>query len=122
MAFYWFVLAVLGVWRITHLITAEDGPWDVVARLRRRLGSGFAGSLVACFYCLSLWVAAPFALLLGGSWREILLLWFALSGGASLLERACAARENVPAAPYFEDKETDDGLLRPRDGTDPLDS
>jgi hypothetical protein len=122
MAFYWFVLAVLAVWRLTHLLNAEDGPWHLIARMRGRLGAGFGGSLVACFYCLSLWVAAPFAVLIGGTWKEILLLWLALSGGASLLERACAAREGAAAAPYFEDKENDDGLLRPRDGSRPPES
>jgi hypothetical protein len=115
MALYWFMLGVLGVWRITHLLNAEDGPWEIVARFRRRLGIGLAGSLFACFYCLSLWVAAPFSLMLGDSWRETFLLWLALSGGASLLERWSARSDAVLAAPYSEDKEAGDGVLRPRD-------
>lgn len=56
-------------------------------RLRRRAGNGFWGELLDCFYCLSLWVAAPFALWLGEHLAECLLLWPALSGGAILLER-----------------------------------
>jgi hypothetical protein len=54
--------------------------------------------LLDCFYCLNLWVSAPFALLLTSSWREGLLFWLALSGGAILLERVCAP----PAPPYIE--------------------
>jgi hypothetical protein len=84
--FYRIVLGVLVVWRVTHLLFAEDGPWNVVIRLRRQAGAGFWGKLLDCFYCLSLWIAAPLALLLGGGWTERLLLWPALSAGAILLE------------------------------------
>jgi hypothetical protein len=97
--FYGFILGALGVWRLTHLLNAEDGPWQVFVRLRRLAGSSFWGELLDCFYCLSLWVAAPFALLLGSSWRERLLLWLALSGAASLLERMHATQ----APQYFEE-------------------
>jgi hypothetical protein len=102
MRFYWLVLAVLAVWRITHLFHAEDGPWDLLTRFRERLGQGFFGSLLDCFYCLSLWIAAPFAFLLGESIGEQLLLWPALSGGASLLERISRRPDE---ATYFEDEE-----------------
>ena len=87
MDFYRLVLGVLVVWRITHLLFAEDGPWDVVIPLRRQAGAGFWGKLLDCFNCLSLWIAAPLVLLLGGGWTERLLLWPALSAGAILLER-----------------------------------
>jgi hypothetical protein len=101
MRFYWFVIAALGVWRITHLLQAEDGPWDLVVRLRLRAGDTFWGKLLDCFYCLSLWIALPFAFGLGENWKERALLWPALSAAASLLERTTA-----PAtAAYLEDKE-----------------
>jgi hypothetical protein len=93
---YALVLGVLGVWRITHLLQAEDGPWDLVVRLRALAGAGMLGRLMDCFYCLSLWIALPFALLLGrfgAAPIEQLLLWPALSAGAILLERATARRE-----------------------------
>jgi hypothetical protein len=82
-----FVLATLAVWRVTHLVAREDGPWDLVLRLRRGLGAGMLARLVACFYCLSLWVALPFAWFLKGETVETFVGWLALSGGASLLER-----------------------------------
>lgn len=87
MSFYWLTLAILATWRITHFLQAEDGPWEVVVRLRRKMGEGFWGSLMDCFYCLSVWIAVPLALWLGESWWERLLLWPALSAGAILLER-----------------------------------
>jgi Protein of unknown function (DUF1360) len=88
MKFYWLLLGALAVWRVTHLLAGEDGPWDLVLRLRQAAGSGFWGRLMDCFYCVSVWVALPFAFGLGESWREGLLLWPALSGAAILLERA----------------------------------
>ncbi len=85
------VLAVLAAWRVTHLLAAEDGPGEVVARLRARLGAGFLGKLMDCFYCLSVWVAAPFAPFVGRGAVETVVAWLAISGGACLLERATAA-------------------------------
>ena len=73
MVFYWLVLGILGVWRITHLFYAEDGPWDIFVRLRKLAGSGFWGKLLDCFYCLSLWIAVPFALVLAIFYFIILL-------------------------------------------------
>lgn len=97
--FYGFILGVLGVWRVTHLLNAEDGPWQVFVRLRRLAGSSIWGEMLDCFYCLSLWVSAPFALLLSSNWRERSLLWLALSGGAILLERISP----LPAPKFFEE-------------------
>lgn len=111
MRFYWLVLGTLATWRITHLLQAEDGPWDLVARFRRKLGQSFWGKLLDCFYCLSIWLALPLALVLGESTKERLLLWPALSGGAILLERITYS---APPAQYFEDedKEEDHAMLR----------
>jgi hypothetical protein len=85
----WFglVVSVLATWRLTHLLAEEDGPEDSVARIRRWLGNGFLGGLMDCFYCLSLWVAAPAAWLLASRWQEWPVFWLALSGAACLLER-----------------------------------
>lgn len=114
---FWFVVAVLGVWRVTHLLAAEDGPFALIALLRDRAGHGFMGQLLDCFNCLSLWVAAPFAVAVGPSWNERPLLWLALSGAAILLERLSAERSApVAAAAYVEGasapEEADHGLLR----------
>jgi hypothetical protein len=104
MRFYWLILGVLAVWRITHLLNAEDGPWDVLVKLRRFAGNSIFGSLLDCFYCLSLWVAAPFASAIGGGWKHRLLLWPALSGGAILLQKLSPPGPSVPAAEYYEEE------------------
>jgi hypothetical protein len=85
--FYRLTLGILGVWRVTHLLHAEDGPWELVAKLRKLAGAGVFGRAMDCFYCLSLWIAAPAALILGQSRLEQGLLWPALSAGAILIER-----------------------------------
>jgi hypothetical protein len=103
MKIYELTLATLCVWRITHLLQAEDGPWDVVVRLRRAVGEGFLGKLLDCFYCLSLWISAPFACGFGESWRERLLLWPSFSALAIFLERLTAPRTVPPPVPYMED-------------------
>ncbi len=82
-----FVAATLATWRVTHLITAEDGPFRLVARLRLAAGVGFFGELMDCFYCASLWVAAPLACWVADGWMTRLVAWLALSGGAILVER-----------------------------------
>ena len=116
----WFLIAVLGVWRVTHLLVAEDGPWNASARLRELAGSGVWGKLLDCFACLSLWVAVPFALAVGvlvagTTWLEGLLLWLGLSGGSMLLERLTARDSGPPPAHYVEDlptTENGDDMLR----------
>jgi hypothetical protein len=87
-----FVVAVLATWRVTHLLAKEDGPADLVVRFRARLGNGLFGALMDCFYCLSLWVAAPFSFFVCPDFLTagpvpIVVTWLALSGGACLLER-----------------------------------
>jgi hypothetical protein len=107
MAFYRLALGILSVWRVTHLLYGEDGPGDVFVRLRRFAGQSFSGKLLDCFYCLSVWMAVPFALLLGAGWQERGLLVLALSAGAIVLERL-----TVPAAAaYVEDQEVRDVVL-----------
>jgi hypothetical protein len=85
-----FILAALAVWRVTHLLASEDGPWDVIARIRSALGNSVLGRLMDCFGCLSIWVSIPFAFVVSRRIRDDLLIWLALSGSAFLLERATA--------------------------------
>ena len=85
-AWQWWVLGMLAVWRATHFLNVEHGPWGAAERLRAaapRLGLGEA---LACFYCLSLWIAAPAALVLAESWPARAVGWLALSAGAVLIE------------------------------------
>ena len=100
-----FAFASLATWRLTHLLAEEDGPANVVLRLRSRAGSGQLGELMDCFYCLSLWVAAPFGLALARRPRQAPLLCLALSGAACLLEQA--TRERATATVVAEQAPVD---------------
>jgi len=113
------LVGILAVWRITYLFHAEDGPWQLLVRLRRQAGKGFWGELLDCFYCLSVWVAAPFALFIGTHWAEQAMLWPALSGGAILLERLTvrASPGSPPTAFYEEDEEEANGMLWSKEDT-----
>lgn len=93
------LIASLCCWRVTHLLNAEDGPGDILVRLRRACGDGFVGKLLDCFYCLSVWVAAPLACLVSRDWREGVLVWLSISAVACLLERVTS---RTPSAAYFE--------------------
>ncbi len=82
-----FGVGALGVWRLSSLLHAEDGPLDLFRRLRLWAGSGTVGKMLGCFYCVSVWVAAPFALLVAEGSAARLLCWPALSTGAILVNR-----------------------------------
>jgi len=105
-----FVLASLGTWRVTHLLAQEDGPGDAVFRIRVRAGSGPVGELMDCFFCLSFWVAGPFAVIVAPRRNEVPLTWIALSGAACLLERLVP---DSPGRPHAREEEVPDELLRP---------
>lgn len=110
-----FLLCVLASWRLSHLVAREDGPFDLVLRLRARAGDGMLGRLMDCPYCLSVWIAAPLALLVTTKPLEWCLAWWAISGGSSLLERltAPAAPANPPNPNLSSHGAQDDVLLRP---------
>jgi Protein of unknown function (DUF1360) len=101
------ILAALAVWRLTHLFHVEDGPFRVFGRIRDGVRRLALGELVDCFYCLSLWMATPFAVWLGSDWLERAVLWMALSATAILINRfveAAEAAENArQAALYYEE-------------------
>ena len=80
-----FILSVFATWRVTHLLSQEDGPFDLVIRFRKLFGHGFVGNLLDCFYCLSMWVAVPFAFFLSQDWVGRIVTWLALSGAACFL-------------------------------------
>ncbi len=99
-----FTVAVLATWRVSHLLAGEDGPGDLLVRLRFAVGVSWAGKLLDCFYCLSLVVAVPASLLVTREPLECLFVWLATSGAACLLEqrgveRAAALIEPMTAIP-----------------------
>jgi hypothetical protein len=99
------IVAVLGSWRITHLLHGEDGPWRLLARVRQAVSRTMIGEAFNCFLCLSIFVAAPMAIWVGEDWKGRVVLWPALSAGAILIERAAFPATFVEAPDWTEDKE-----------------
>jgi Protein of unknown function (DUF1360) len=110
-----FLVGTLATWRVTHLLVEEDGPADLVVRLRRRAGDGWVGQAMDCFYCLSIWTAAPVAAAVARRPREAPLTWLALSGAACLLERATTEKGDLDV--LWE--QAQDGPAPRLDETDP---
>lgn len=78
---------ILIVWRLTHLVQAEDGPFDLIFKLRSKIPSGsFWYSLFQCFYCLSVWFGMGEALIRIGWDIRVIGYGLALSGAAILLQ------------------------------------
>ncbi len=106
--FYKLIIGILVVWRITHLLAYEEGPFNAIQVLREGLKKRYLERVLTCFYCLSLWVALPCTWLMGSSavtahWAT----WLAYSGGAIILERwSTLQKPSYPMTPlYWEDKE-----------------
>lgn len=93
-----FLILALSTYRITLLLTKEDGPYRVFSRFRTRSGVYYdqwnkakginlLSRILACFYCCSIWVAI---ILSGIYWYSpllIYLLWpFALSTVAIMIK------------------------------------
>lgn len=86
-----FLLLALVVWRICRIVVAEDGPFDVFAKLRDRFGvmtqktwmqRGFA-----CMACVSFWLGIIAAVLRFGWSVESVIYGLALSAVSVILMR-----------------------------------
>lgn len=93
-----FVILTFAVWRLSSLLSQENGPGDVFAKLRERLGveedelsrygTSIASNLIVCLWCLSLWlglITAIFYHILPGETVAVAIV-FGLSAGAILME------------------------------------
>ncbi len=111
---FWSLFAVcaLATWRVAHLVAREDGPADLVFRLRLAAGRTLVGRAMDCFHCVALWAAAPLALVVADSAATWLAAWLGLAGAASLADRIVPSRE--PSALGEPDHE----LLRTQAGGD----
>lgn len=87
------ILAVLACWRLTSLLVYEDGPNETLAYLRGTLSEWTR--VLDCFWCTSVWVAAPLAAL---AWwpdgRFMILGWLAVSAGAIVVDNLMPIEED----------------------------
>lgn len=95
------LLGILATWRLTSLLHAEDGPFDLFARLRDWAGVRYdersqavadseVGKALTCFLCTSVWSALVVTVCQRkGSLVNVL----AYSAGAILIETMRGGRE-----------------------------
>lgn len=80
-----FAVASLAVYRISRMITDEEGPFAIFSKLRGLAKPDtWIGRGLECIMCVSVWVALPIALWLGGDW---LLTWPALSAVTIIIRK-----------------------------------
>jgi hypothetical protein len=95
-----YLILGLATWRISNLLVNEDGPWDLLARLRwalgirydqtsRPYGTNVFSKLWTCLWCISPYIGV---LLTFAYWRWsdltlLLSLPFALSSMAVIVDR-----------------------------------
>lgn len=92
------LVSILATWRITNLLVDdnEDGPYDILPKLRYRLGLRYdaqgrayptneVSKAINCFWCASFWVGLGVALL--PKWARFILWPFAYSAGALWMRR-----------------------------------
>lgn len=79
MTVWQFALVTLAVYRVSRMITMEDGPLDVFAKIRGRIDPNqrtWIGRGLACVLCVSFWISGFAALIVGATWIE----WLAMAG------------------------------------------
>lgn len=83
-----FVLAVLAVYRVAHLLVAEDGPLDIFVHLRTLIYKSKIDWLqrgFSCVLCVSFWLALFAPLAVGTDTIQSFLLWWWGVAGAVLV-------------------------------------
>lgn len=96
-SFVEFVILALAVWRLATLFANEDGPFDVLAKIRGivgvqsksggRHGTNVVAKALICVWCSSVWFAFGLCVLFYAFPQTIaLFLLFALSAVAAILE------------------------------------
>lgn len=98
MTLEWLIIGILATYRLTYLINSENAPFNLAGRFRTWIGIRYDersqkvitnqfAEMVNCFYCLSIWMGLLVFIVLYVPAIQIVVLPFALSGGASMLKR-----------------------------------
>lgn len=96
---YLLLLAIFATYRLAELVSIDT----IFEPLRLSLGKRvdptrhnkdwYAAELVNCPYCLGVWFALLFALVIAHGWQYVLLVWFAIAGGQAFLESLAGRSE-----------------------------
>ena len=93
-----FVMACFACYRLAELVAVDDGPGDVLLRMRAWLGAydldedgkprTSIGRGIICPYCIGIWLAFGFAFVVAPlpvDWH-LILWWLAIAGGQAFLQ------------------------------------
>jgi len=92
------LIGILATWRISHMLIHEAAPYDLLSKLRYRVGvrydkeskpygtNEFARGLL-CPYCNSVWLGWAIALLLGHKPIKAFVAGLGFSAGAIIVEK-----------------------------------
>ena len=103
-------IGALAVWRVSSLVVHEDGPANLVVRVRALVDRTPLAGVMDCFACTSVWVGGVVAVALFGGRlpaREVAVAAVALSGAAMLAERVL----DVGRYDFLPEPETDSPLV-----------
>ena len=89
------LIAVLITYRVSQLITIDEGPFSLFLKLRIKAGAyrlkadgqpeTSLGRGIVCVHCVGVYVALPVAFLVNGFDWYTLVYWLAIAGGSSFL-------------------------------------
>ena len=89
------LLAILTTYRLATLLAWDDGPFDILLRIRQFFGkhahasplAKSAADLIHCPYCMSIWIALPITLLVvfPSVPTDALLVFGSLTGASAAL-------------------------------------
>lgn len=79
-----FIILSAAVWRVTHILFQEKGPFEIFEKMRN-LMVNLEWNPTFCFKCTSVWVALILTAFLGLTLPMYILTAFAASGMAILI-------------------------------------
>lgn len=96
------LLATLAVYRVSHMLAQETGPFALCYRFRSWVGDkavvpglpmqkqphAWIIEGVTCPLCISFWLALPAALFVTVDWWTWSLVWLGIAGGVLVLHKA----------------------------------
>ncbi|MFT4295075.1 MAG: hypothetical protein QM582_06645 [Micropruina sp.] len=108
-------VGALATWRVSRLLVSEDGPGQLVVRLRRAVDGTPLAGVMDCFACTSVWVGTGVSVALFGGRarvRDVAVLGLATSGAALLAERLL---ERAEGAGFLPEPDLDSPLVTVQD-------
>ena len=79
-----YLISVLAVLRIAYLLAHEDGPFDIIADWRAKVGQvTWIGRGFHCVLCISFWLSLLAGLIAFG-WDGFV-AWFGIAGGVMVI-------------------------------------